>query len=108
MVPLKAVGNMCFGEEKKGKERKDIENSVIRMRVVSVIRILTRHGLKKCSCNLELIKKRAATVQTFVAIAGKFYYTSNLINYTSWYIAFLDIVVFSRVVNLFSEFYGIR
>jgi hypothetical protein len=71
MVLLKAVGNMYFGEEKKGKERKDIENSLIRMRVVSVIQILTRHGLIKCSCNLELIKKRAATVQTFVAIAGK-------------------------------------
>ena len=38
---------MCFGEQRKGKDWKDIENAVIKTHVVSVIRIHTRHGLKK-------------------------------------------------------------
>ena len=44
---LKVYEIMCFGEEEKGKDWKDIENAVIKICVVSVIRIHTRHGLKK-------------------------------------------------------------
>jgi hypothetical protein len=40
---------MCFGEEEKGKDWKDIrlENAMIKTRVMLGIRIRTRHGLKK-------------------------------------------------------------
>ena len=62
---------MCFGEEEKGKDREDIENSVIKLRSVQVFGYVQGMVWKRCSYTIELIKKRVPTIQACVEGVGQ-------------------------------------